>query len=1139
MSGTINLESIVDEFDQTKLLQDSYLNSGDKEVNQNDLPSSSQSSIISTSRSNKGKSKIRSTSAPNSPTTPNKSPTTPNKSLVSPGGSFRGLVFSPSHRITTSPKISPVSINSPNQWTSDRSSISITPPTSIKSVSNSIKSASSSSVNTITSPGKLKRSTSVPIADVTYDGSGWTQSKDNQKESIKTPKRTKSKVVAPSFLRSSTPSQSNIINGNNIASLDELVSETSNSRMNKSHIRYYPQRKIALDDDKYTEFWNGYCSLANNDYSNNDLSIGELVNTNNIPLVIDIYLLFDESPDDYYPFTVGIVGLLQQIITNRVVVGETRSELACIVLDSGDCELDNGDHMVRLRLYFPYTRVSRGFIDRVVIGEVAVNIENVLDRLEVTPKNDGQNMIFNPYHQNSLPMYHSRVNPREPRLSFYHAFDQIPSEVLDDSEVIDNLDEYNLEIDLETVFPLEVHSHINTQAIDLDQLNSDDNDYDYWLPLILSVHYWTTSSVVHTSVSPATTPTSALIDSTDNDNEEECQINDKAPMYMARQLLPLIKRYRYQIEHSWLAIGESLFTASDGKDVGRNWWIRETVAAGTFNEESCDTRWNSWLVSADLKYCTFRTLAYFASKDNEKKYNEWHRDWCKTAMIRAASCSDSDVAEALYRCYFTEFAVVPSGRSWNWYRFDQHHWIPMSNASHLMRRMNGDFQNRIQAIITSESRRVERMSADDPNKQGVQSLINRLSELVKRLNKRPFKRTILGEVADIFHDNDSEFATKRDTIRNLTGLRNGVIEAGTMKARFRPGKPEDYITKYSPVRYDNKLNWKSKTVIETMEWFRQCFMDEELIECFLRLSSSFLISRNIDKIFAVFSGKEGDNSKSKIKKLFDIAFGPSYSVAIDESVITDNNRSGGPSPETARMGGAKICWFIEPDEDSPLKNNKLKKFSGDDTYYARNCNENGGDILPTFVPIIMCNKVPLISGSERAVHQRLKIFPFLSRWSNNAPKSKEEQYRLRIFPMDKHFDLKLPNLAPAALWIFVQKYADYCRHGLGIPDIVKRYTRSYWEETDSYNIFRRDCIEVKLIPGSVDEEHPKGIIDPTASVSVSDVYQRFIAWYQDNLPGIKIPLRPTMTEELSRRWKSQPHEGRWHGIGIRDEELDM
>jgi len=208
-----------------------------------------------------------------------------------------------------------------------------------------------------------------------------------------------------------------------------------------------------------------------------------------------------------------------------------------------------------------------------------------------------------------------------------------------------------------------------------------------------------------------------------------------------------------------------------------------------------------------------------------------------------------------------------------------------------------------------------------------------------------------------------------------------------------------------------------------------------------------------------------------------------------------------------------------------------------DKIYANLLFENGGNFEVLFTLILIANKIPIIPGADKAIINRFRAVPFLSTWVMNAPKSEEEQFEKRTFQIDRTFSDKIPGMAPAGLWVFIQYYGKYKEEGLIEPDIVKETTEQYWEEHDIYRHFTKECIETVIIPMSIDQENPKGKIDPNSRVSVADIYQTFRFWIKDTYPDIKSPNHPAMRYELTQRWGKSIND-EWHGIRLKSQIVD-
>ena len=917
-----------------------------------------------------------------------------------------------------------------------------------------------------------------------------------------------------------------------IVSVEGLINSVgSMAGRHPTNIRFYPRSTFRIEDNKFHDFWVGYCQLAASEITNRNLTLGEAIIPANVPVVNDIRLEFynDLVELDDTSFIYALAHIYQQAISKVIDLSDSRLELVAVILKSGRTELENGNLGYYYKIQFPFCRVSVDFLERILRPMIVNDFEKCLSRLNVDPIGSRDSMIKSSFIDGYLPLYMSRARSTHPKLKYVYT--------LGDVDVL-SIEEppQDLRLDIEKYLPLEIHNHATRGILNLRSL-SEDHDHTHWLPLILSVNYRTKVATVASGVINTRMLNSPRVSrcesrgSNDQEFEESSSTleeeNDEDHIWIARQLLPLLSSSRFSKEPHWLSIGEALFKITDGSDEGLKWWICQSNKSGRYKPKDCQKIWTKWCNTSDPIYSTVRTIAFFARQDRPRKYREWLEAWCKSALIKATTIVHTDVAKALYRIYWLDYSCSSISRGGKWYKFDKHHWKRLDGAHSLKRILSKDFIKFFERMRTSVSRQIETTAGEGHTKSSLEMLISKIGKLIAKLGNVSFKRNIITEAGEYFYD--EEFDKLKDTNPNLMGVYNGVIETTNTEAVFRDGKPEDYLTMFCAVRFDPTMNEKTYSVRFLRNWLNQTFRDKGLISMFLSLMSSRLKSKNSEKRFPIWSGKSGDNSKSMWKKLTEQTFGP-YSITLSEAILTEKPTAKGPSPELARANKTKIAWITEPDEDDPIRNATLKKLTGGDNFFARNLNENGeGDMILTFMLFMMCNRIPSIPKSERTIIERLIVLPFLSRWANDAPEDPAEQYRLRIFKRDKNFEEKIPSLTAAFLWILVHKYSDYCRDGLIIPKVVKEYTDRYWDETDVYNLFKQDRIESVIIIGSISAENPRGIPDPTAQIETKQVYNLFVNWFQDNMSGIKVPLRATVIDELSNRW-GKPSEGRWKGI---------
>jgi phage/plasmid-associated DNA primase len=327
------------------------------------------------------------------------------------------------------------------------------------------------------------------------------------------------------------------------------------------------------------------------------------------------------------------------------------------------------------------------------------------------------------------------------------------------------------------------------------------------------------------------------------------------------------------------------------------------------------------------------------------------------------------------------------------------------------------------------------------------------------------------------------------------------------------------------IPYRAEFTYETDLVKNLIKWIKQVFTDERLYEYFLKMSASCLKGKNDDKIFPIWTG-EGDNSKSMIVKLFEAALGP-YCIKFPTSLLTGKRTgSSNAMPELARSKATRLAMLQEPDDEETIRGGILKELTGGDSFFVRNIHEKGGEVQAMFKMILMCNKVPAIPTGGKAVKNRTRIVPFMSTWVNSPPQSEEEQFAKRLFKKDPFFEVQIPRLAQAFMWLLIQYYPKYMREGIDEPPIVKEATSQYWEDNDVYRQFIGECI----VAAKTDEDE----IDENASLNKSEIYREFKAWYRDSFPGNKPPDSNTVYMELSNnsRLGRQGKNRRWYGIRL-------
>lgn len=547
---------------------------------------------------------------------------------------------------------------------------------------------------------------------------------------------------------------------------------------------------------------------------------------------------------------------------------------------------------------------------------------------------------------------------------------------------------------------------------------------------------------------------------------------------MLTNLFPLIPQELFKNPMYQYQIGRCVFNIFK-KDRNGIEFLEDSV------KENINWRnmWKDYTKNTGVEdFLSIKTIAYFARKYNEEKYEQWHRDWMKDCVEKSYDLVEMHIAEVIYRYFWLDYLTVGKGE---WYRISD-------NGTRLVKCLgNKHFLSRFGEIIEFYSRELKDNADDIGSTLGIGQSEKRMNmtektkaiaRIINKLGKKSDQKAFEFHCEKRFYREDIE--QYFDDNPRLIAWANTVSEVYGNKIYCRPGKMEDFITMNSEIEYHpSRYGMEHPDVEALLLWFKMVFLEEELIEYFLKICASFLYGRNIEKSIYAFCGK-GDNSKSMICKLLQKVLSV-MAVDFPVAVLTDDRQTGTFGPEVAQAKGARAAFVAEPEDSIPFQGNLAKRLSGGDRIFARKLYENGGSFTPMFKMIIGCNDVPRFENADKAVEDRLKILPFPSRFVDDAPDSLEEQFKQRRFQKDPLFEEKLDDFREPMVWLMCHYFEKYRTEGLKPPQSVIEYNKRYWERNDPYKRFVHENYEYT---GEKSDMLP-----------ITKTYTAFKTWYMTNM----------------------------------------
>lgn len=930
-------------------------------------------------------------------------------------------------------------------------------------------------------------------------------------------------------------------------SYDDFIRNLTRNKVNNpvfSCFNFSNSKKIPIDSRDVIKFYKEYSDRIkeNNEEDVNVYpTLGE-VTGDNIPVISEFIFKFEKDEenleDDIFYDKKLIHGLIichHKVIRNLINTTSSKAEYISLAGESKSYQEGNLN-CIKISLRFPYCCLGKDFIKNTFRQKLLTQIRK--SKLEKyftfsSPIGDWTSHLQN--IKDVYTLYGSSESSKIPPTLWYGVFGE-------------HKDGLCKRLSLEKSYQFREHHFIksgqcNIEDLDiLETVEEEENNHLLLLPIFSSVYFY--SSISNIKISSSLSETA----SSQSEEYEERNLHD-SDLEIALELIEMLNEERFEKENYFLDIGAALYYATSGSEEGLRIWKRIGLDK-QFDED--DEYYEEHYDSFDISHITIKTLAWYAKKDNFDSYEDWHKKWCAPKLHECVSSQGAHVpvAEAFYRVFWLDYFFSRN----KWYSFSDHTLKPLNEVIPLRNAITNGLIPYFESF-RNQTFSLKKESQGDFSKN-LEATLKEIKRIIKNLQTESYRSQIINSSQTYFwKENIIKILNKNP---KLLGCKNCIIELNEERAFVRPGKPEDFITKQIGVRYRYKYNWQHKDVQFLLIYLRQVFPNESVNHHMKKDLSSLLYGRNKEKKFRTWIG-DTNGSKSIYQKIVRKMLGDYYCDLPPEYYSAQQKSSSGPNPELAQTEDAHVGFSAEPDDDISIKAPRIKRVTGGDSYFVRNCNQDGGSIETTFKPILVLNNVPDIQGMEEATKSRFSMVPFESRWLRpeevdkldfELPDDIEEQIKMKTFVMDGEFDRHIPNLANALLWIAIQYYETYLKEGLKDPKYMQNWMDDYWKKNDSYTSFIAErlenpiiSIECKTCQGKVEncsECQGKGFveeIDTTKSITATELYPEFKRWFFETYPNKKkdmLPDKKKFTSVMSNKDKLKPqHNRRWYGVVLR------
>ena len=333
-----------------------------------------------------------------------------------------------------------------------------------------------------------------------------------------------------------------------------------------------------------------------------------------------------------------------------------------------------------------------------------------------------------------------------------------------------------------------------------------------------------------------------------------------------------------------------------------------------------------------------------------------------------------------------------------------------------------------------------------------------------------------------------------DTDPWVLNVANGTLDLKT--GTLRPHDRADLLTFALAVSYDATASCPT--------W--HAFLDRIMAKnqnllTFLQRAIGYALTGVIREHVLLILWGTGRNGKSTFLNLLRRLLGP-YAMKAPSELLMVSHNDRHPT-ERADLWGKRFVAAIETEHGRKLAEVFVKEATGGDPIRARRMREDFWEFQPTHKVILATNHKPVITGTDTAIWERLKLVPF----TVTIPEGERDT------TLPEKLEQELPGILNWAL----QGCALWQQHGLGTPEEVRQATAGYQSEMDVLGQFLEDCC----------------LVGPHYRVKASDLYEAYRQWCHEQ--GETAEVQRTWGMGLTERgYENGKVQGRywWKGIAL-------
>jgi P4 family phage/plasmid primase-like protien len=346
-------------------------------------------------------------------------------------------------------------------------------------------------------------------------------------------------------------------------------------------------------------------------------------------------------------------------------------------------------------------------------------------------------------------------------------------------------------------------------------------------------------------------------------------------------------------------------------------------------------------------------------------------------------------------------------------------------------------------------------------------------KLVVSLYKTVTLQATFSQAKTLFYDNEFR-GTINNTETHLFPIQGGkVVDLRTGKtfSRLR----EHRFTFMSPVHYNE--DDLSKPTPNADRFFSEVMCaDSDMMNFFQKQLGYMLTGEVSDRSMFIWWG-HGSNGKGTVSNLVKKIMGEFYVQASKDVMIKSEGPSnkGSATPHLIPLVTARLAVLSETSVDDKIDDAFVKSISGNDPISARPLYGKQFEFIPRTKLVLQTNYKPKFDATDTAVNDRLKLTPFLARFTPTGAGDGEAK-------QDGNFiqSLMSTHLDEVFRWMLQGSIEWYATKSIVMPNSAQEQMDEYRDDEDVIHQFVTQCCT------------------SYGDTNRAELYTEFKTWCQDN-----------------------------------------